>query len=208
MASIFTLVSLAGYIFFERSVKSSLGDTSLDWTQVTENDRHGHEHIVAITYLVLFSLFLLPINILYRSERYAVAGILYRILFTGLSTRVYFCDIILADILTSFSRVVGDLQIIATDIVYAPSDAHKSHHKMGVSLSEFIVPVLILIPYLVRLRQCVAEYSQSRDYGVRNRHFTNALKYISSMPVFKLVFNSIGDTVLICLSLAQTHVRI
>jgi hypothetical protein len=207
MASIFTLISLCGYLYFEHSVRLSLGHSSIDWTQVTEHARHEHEHIVGIIYLALFTILFLPVNLLYRSERYAVIGILFRILFTGLSTRVYFADIILADILTSYSRVVGDLQIIVTDIVYAPSASHKEH-KNSISISEFMVPVLILIPYLIRLRQCAAEYSQSRDYSVRRRHFTNALKYISSVPVNPPLLFILGDPVLICISLAKTHVRI
>lgn len=39
------------------------------------------------------------------------------------------------------------------------------------------------LPYLVRLRQCISEYTLSRSQTDRNRHFFNALKYTSSFPV-------------------------
>ncbi|KAL3898083.1 MAG: hypothetical protein SGCHY_002981 [Lobulomycetales sp.] len=194
IASCFSIVTVFGYIFFEHSVKGTMKTSSLDWTTVTENARHQHEFIVGLIYLALFFIITMPFNILYRAERYAVVGVFHRILFTGISSRVFFVDVILADILTSYSRVVGDLQLVVRDLVFAPvphqlgPDHHHAHTHSSLSFSEFLVPVLICLPYLIRLRQCIAEYTQSRDQQSRSKHFTNACKYISSMPVILCSF--------------------
>jgi EXS family len=40
------------------------------------------------------------------------------------------------------------------------------------------------IPYFIRLRQCLIEFSRSRGQG--NQHLGNALKYASAFPVILL----------------------
>lgn len=39
------------------------------------------------------------------------------------------------------------------------------------------------LPYLFRLRQCLAEYTQTRIPAARARHLANAIKYLSALPV-------------------------
>ncbi|KAJ3212959.1 hypothetical protein HDU67_003489 [Dinochytrium kinnereticum] len=103
---------------------------------------------------------------------------------------------------------VGDLQIVFTDLVYN-IPAHDEnrlvkaltdppHHRrsivrrdgydnvgeaVGTAWVDFIAPILICLPFLFRLRQCIAEFLQTRDPSAKNRHMLNAIKYLSAIPV-------------------------
>lgn len=84
---------------------------------------------------------------------------------------VYFADIIMADILTSFSNVFGDLFTTGCSAIFLGRSCQR----------DILVPLLISIPYLIRLRQCLFEYFESG--GECKRHLFNALKYTSAFPV-------------------------
>ncbi|KAJ3104023.1 hypothetical protein HDU97_009570 [Phlyctochytrium planicorne] len=161
------------------------------------------ETIPALTYVILLVLLVWPWEGLYKQERFLFLRTMQRIALGGLSSTVYFCDVILADILTSFSRVVGDLQIVFTDLVYdipahdetgfgkKLSERQRQRREVEGAVEEavetawvdVIAPILICLPFLFRLRQCIAEYLQSKDPSARTRHMLNAIKYISAIPV-------------------------
>ncbi|KAI8350324.1 EXS family-domain-containing protein [Choanephora cucurbitarum] len=97
---------------------------------------------------------------------------LYR-LFVPLSyTRVYFSDILVADVLISFSSV---LTLLFNQII--------SQIK-SVSLHASIPPIITSLPYLIRLKQCCNDYFRGAPRN--KRHLFNALKYTSSIPVIFL----------------------
>lgn len=54
--------------------------------------------------------------------------------------------------------------------------------------SSFLVPCVIALPYLIRLRQCLTEYRRARaeDPPASAAHLCNALKYASAFPVIAL----------------------
>ena len=51
-------------------------------------------------------------------------------------------------------------------------------------LSRWILPSIMSLPYLVRLRQCIAEHSS--PLNTSRKHLYNAIKYASSFPVIFL----------------------
>lgn len=74
-------------------------------------------------------------------------------------------DIIVADVLTSFARVFGDVSVI----LLSP-----------ISLSNRgFTAFAICIPYLIRFRQCLIEYGRTHE----SRHLANAAKYCTAFPV-------------------------
>lgn len=110
---------------------------------------------------------------------------------------------ILADIFTSFAKVLGDMWVSANMLMPAGSLLMAAVDLHG--WSEWMVPVLIRyetrcplwpisqahsrtshrsLPFVIRFRQCLAEYSGS---GYTNtRPLFNAVKYASSFPVIFL----------------------
>jgi hypothetical protein len=105
-----------------------------------------------------------------------------------------FGDILLADALTSYAKVLGDLFVSACMLIspkYSSTD--KPDRSCG---GAYLVPFIISIPSLIRLRQCLIEYSRVRaqatsgggndNSGWGGQHLANALKYSSAFPVIIL----------------------
>ncbi|CDH55423.1 exs family protein [Lichtheimia corymbifera JMRC:FSU:9682] len=128
-----------------------------------------------ICYVLALALVLWPGKGIYRKERERFVRVLRRLFSLNILSTVYFADIILADILTSFSNVFGDLFTTGCSALGNPSDNPDACHR------DIFVPLLISLPYLIRLRQCISEYLESG--GQTKRHLFNALKYASAFPV-------------------------
>ncbi|KAG2225329.1 hypothetical protein INT45_005573, partial [Circinella minor] len=124
-----------------------------------------------LCYVFAFLLVLWPGKNLYRKERERFIRVLRRILSPNLFSKVYFGDVILADILTSFSNVFGDLFSTCCSATTNENPCYR----------DVLVPLLISLPYMIRLRQCLSEYIDSG--GECKRHLWNALKYASAFPV-------------------------
>ncbi|KAG8869943.1 hypothetical protein FRB97_000602 [Tulasnella sp. 331] len=123
-----------------------------------------------------------PFNILQKRERDIFLVALRRCLFPSSKKPVYFCDVILADILTSFAKVLGDIWVSTNMLMPGGSLLMAAVDLHG--WSEWMVPALISLPFVIRFRQCLAEYSGS---GYTNtRPLFNAIKYASSFPVIFL----------------------
>lgn len=102
-----------------------------------------------------------------------------------------FGDILLADVLTSYSKVLGDLFIALCMMLTRQHSTARPNRACG---GAYIVPFLISLPFLIRLRQCLIEYVRVRN-GLANgeldvrqsgwggQHLANALKYSTAFPV-------------------------
>ncbi|GAN07190.1 conserved hypothetical protein [Mucor ambiguus] len=83
---------------------------------------------------------------------------------------VYFSDVLVADILISFSGVFTSLCVNLMQAV------NMSHSKYA--------PFITSIPYLIRLKQCLCDYYTQQH--PHNSKLINAFKYASSIPVIFL----------------------
>ncbi|KAI8814941.1 EXS family-domain-containing protein [Cladochytrium replicatum] len=229
------------------------------------------EWVPLLTYAILLGITLLPTNHFFGAERRMFLRSFARTAFGTLQSEVPFSDVLLADILTSFSRVIGDLQLVVMDLMFSEDHEmdhirHSSHastagtgssarkrrslvdsivfamestvptstlNKRGdsptplpqlssrtpagtestpstsapdaltpmgdgssfssggpqaVTFSDIVIHFLICLPFLFRLRQCIAEFTQTHDPAARSRHFANALKYLSAIPVITSSF--------------------
>ncbi|KAJ3163175.1 protein-ER retention protein [Geranomyces michiganensis] len=177
IACVFTALTLVSMIVFL--------DLADKWGE------ESAEFIPALTYVVLIGLVCWPYAGFYERERNAFMRSLKRTVTGGFTSAVPFCDVIFADILTSFSKVMGDLQIVFADfvtvdddgLVPAPTTSVAPSQTVTFNAVDFVSPLIVCIPYLLRLRQCIAEYSQTSKPSVRSRHFANAIKYVSGLPV-------------------------
>ncbi|KAL9547302.1 hypothetical protein MBANPS3_006232 [Mucor bainieri] len=116
-----------------------------------------------IPYISALVLLLWPGKSLQRRERVRFTRMLKRVFSINIFAPVFFSDIILADMLTSFSNVFGDLFIASCRL--HDSSLNKASYKVYVPLN--------------------AEYIESKE----KRHIFNALKYTSSIPV--VVFSAV-----------------
>jgi EXS family len=102
-----------------------------------------------------------------------------------------FGDILLADVLTSYAKVLGDF-FVSCCMFFArkASSTGKPDRSCG---GTFIVPLIICIPFAIRFRQCLIEYGRVRrsmrsssgpaSSGWGGAHLANALKYATAFPV-------------------------
>ncbi|KAH6584512.1 hypothetical protein BASA61_007412 [Batrachochytrium salamandrivorans] len=195
------------------------------WLFSTFSAKWGEENaefIPLITYIIVLFVTVNPWNIAYYKERSKFLRSIWRSAFGGVFSVVPFSDVILSDILTSFSRVVGDMQLVFCDLVLVsnvadpkpsadnisqlPADqikmmaqtsglggsgGHIDQSSLSDSMSlltDIVAPMLIALPFLFRLRQCISEYMLTKDLQHKRRHMANAIKYLTSMPVIFSAF--------------------
>ena len=120
-----------------------------------------------------------------------------------------FGDIILADVLTSYAKVIGDLFVSGCMFLSTKeSSTGIPNRQCGGSLA---VPLLISIPSMIRLRQCLIEFFRVRKGnravdGWGGQHLANALKYSTAFPVIILTAMQRGyDPAKIGMSQAGLH---
>lgn len=154
----------------------------------TEPEAVTSWQILPLSYLVsLVLLFAVPLKRLSKNGRYRFLSTLKRISIGGIAEAQdgRFGDILLADALTSYSRVVGDL--FATVCMFVTGRSSTSIPDRSCA-SYWLFPVVIAIPSAIRLRQCLIEYSRvqrhpSTSSGWGGQHLANALKYATAFPV-------------------------
>lgn len=105
-----------------------------------------------------------------------------------------FGDILLADVLTSYAKIIADL-FVALCMFFSQNGSATKRPDRGCG-GQYLVPIIIAIPSLIRLRQCLTEYLRVRSSNRRNggmgsqgwggQHLANAAKYASAFPVIVL----------------------
>ncbi|KAJ6587079.1 EXS family-domain-containing protein [Mycena vulgaris] len=138
-------------------------------------------YIPAISALVVLLVLVLPVDAFSKRERDKFLHAIRRCLFTSMDGPIYFADIVFADIFTSFAKVLGDVWLSACMLL--PGNTLFSTPADGEWL-RWVMPTIMSLPYLVRLKQCVIEYSLPTNES--RRPLFNALKYATSFPVIYL----------------------
>ncbi|KAG8900377.1 hypothetical protein FRB99_006100 [Tulasnella sp. 403] len=141
-----------------------------------------YRSIIALASIAVVGGLFCPFNVFQRRERELFMLAVRRCLFVSTNESIHFSDVILADIFTSFAKVLGDVYVSAYMIL--PWGSLKMSALQLHGLSEWIIPALISLPYIVRFRQCIAEYNYSNQTNTRS--LLNALKYATSFPVIFL----------------------
>lgn len=146
--------------------------------------------ILPQSYLLIFLVLLtLPLHKLSRAGRHRFLVALKRVSVGGLAEAHdgKFGDIILADVVTSYARVLGDFFVsVCMFVTPGVSSTNYPDRSCG---GDVAVPLIVSIPSLIRLRQCLIEYSRVRKSGHQvegwgGQHLANALKYASALPVY------------------------
>ncbi|EGG10296.1 uncharacterized protein MELLADRAFT_115571 [Melampsora larici-populina 98AG31] len=126
----------------------------------------------------------LPFQAKFKSQRRQFRQSLYRIIFGTLNDPPVFQDILLADVLISYARVLGDLWLSVCLSTVAKHGLATQSNQVR-CYKNLMVPLITSLPYAFRLRQCLAEY-YSRTSPNPRRSLLNALKYATAFPMIGL----------------------
>ncbi|KAJ7594317.1 EXS family-domain-containing protein [Mycena floridula] len=137
--------------------------------------------IPGLTALVCLLSLLCPFNIIERPQRAKFLRALQRCLFLSRDGPVYFADVVFADIFTSFAKVLGDVWLSARMLLPGNSLLLPPAED---SWLRWVMPTIMSLPYLIRLRQCLIEYGS--PLNTSRRPLFNALKYATAFPVIYL----------------------
>ncbi|KAI1188944.1 EXS family-domain-containing protein [Nemania serpens] len=142
--------------------------------------------------VVLLALFAIPLprrTGLPHAGRVRLRSMLRRVALGGIAEAKdgKFGDILLADVLTSYAKVLGDLYV-AVCMFLRKNGSATARPDRGCG-GVVVIPLILAIPSLIRLRQCLIEYGRVRrgpiggSAGWGGQHLANALKYSSAFPV-------------------------
>uniref|UniRef100_M4E284 EXS domain-containing protein n=1 Tax=Brassica campestris TaxID=3711 RepID=M4E284_BRACM len=146
---------------------------------------HGDVSLAAsqpiVLYLSAVIILIIPFDIFYMSSRYYLLWTFWRILFPVQT--VSFSDFFLADILTSLSKVLSDLERSVCRMVHRQVATVAWFEADSVCGSHSaVIPLVLVLPYLFRLFQCIRQYKDSKDIA----NIWNAGKYLTAVPVIFL----------------------
>ncbi|KAG0482214.1 hypothetical protein HPP92_010298 [Vanilla planifolia] len=146
---------------------------------------HGEVLLAAsqpvILYAIVVMVLIFPFDIFYLSSRYYFLRTLWRIILP--LQPISFADFFLADILTSMSKVLSDLERsicrmvnhqVAT-IAWFEADSICGSHSV-------MIPLVLVFPYVCRFFQCLRQYKDTKEKS----SLLNALKYSTAIPVIFL----------------------
>jgi len=150
-----------------------------------------------INLAVLFGLLLLPLRriAVAHSGRSRLLWMLRRISVGGLAEVKdgKFADILLADALTSYAKVLADLFVCLCMFFFDGPNGSATARPDRACGGDILVPLIMAVPSAIRLRQCLIEYvrvrrAQFRDpsVGWGGQHLANATKYATAFPVIIL----------------------
>jgi hypothetical protein len=143
--------------------------------------------------LILVVSFCLPVKFLSGQGRRRFLQTIGRISLGGIAETEdgKFGDILAADALTSYAKVLGDL-FVSLCLFFSRGRSSTAHPDRSCG-GSFVVPFILAVPSMIRLRQCLIEYSRVRrrnwktgsetDKSAAFNHLANALKYASAFPV-------------------------
>jgi len=163
----YTAVTLVGWLMYRHATH---GDIELV---------DVFKFIPAVTLLILAMLLVSPFNVAERKERDKFIHSVYRCLFS--QSRIYFADVVFADIFTSFAKVLGDVWLSVCMLLPGGSLVLPPAQQ---GYARWILPTVMSIPYAVRFRQCLIEYLFTTN-GTK-RPLYNAIKYATAFPVIYL----------------------
>ncbi|KNA21559.1 hypothetical protein SOVF_042110 [Spinacia oleracea] len=134
-----------------------------------------------LLYIAALMLLISPFDIFYLSSRYYLLRTLWRIVLP--LQAITFSDFFLADILTSMSKVLSDLERSVCRMVHRQVATIAWFEADSVCGSHSVaIPVVLVLPYIFRLFQCLRQY---KDTGEKSS-LLNALKYSTAVPVIFL----------------------
>lgn len=122
-------------------------------------------------------IWICPLDIIEKEIRYNFFKIVYNSIIS-IFNNVTFQDILLMDIFTSYAKIFGDMEITLC-IIFQSGDMHFHKNNYYSCIQSPIPAILISLPFLFRLFQCLKKYQLEKQ----SLFLWNSFKYISALFV-------------------------
>eukprot|EP00127_Corallochytrium_limacisporum_P002791 Clim_evm4s141 gene=Clim_evmTU4s141 len=132
-------------------------------------------------YIALFTALMFPGQRFLGGTRKFITRILGLCIIPGRT--ISFVEVVIADGLTSMSKVFADLSV--TTCVLGHELVDQTRGVPAQCGHSFLVPLATSIPYLIRGLQCWISY---QDTGLAFPHIANLVKYMTALPVIFLPY--------------------
>ncbi|KAA8911590.1 hypothetical protein TRICI_003748 [Trichomonascus ciferrii] len=150
---------------------------SLFWLQAsppTPSEEVGHQDFLPwITFICMLFILFYPGR---APGRARLLSVFRRILLGGIDRENRLQDILVADVLTSYSRVITDVVIMFASLYNGRSCIVPPERSQAPVL---VILIFSLAPFLIRLNQCFIEW---RSTG-KQTHILNLFKYATAFPM-------------------------
>ena len=184
-------------------------------TRKDEASIRGWEILPQSYLAILLACIVLPIRRISSTGRHRLLATLVRISVGGIAETPdgKFGDILLADALISYSKVLGDI-FTSTCMLLSEGTSCAVHPRRNCG-GTWLTPTVTALPSLIRFRQCLIEFIRTgspnqvllqEGFLIQGgQHLANAAKYLSALPVmfFSAVPRSHGN-----LPAAASEVRV
>ncbi|KAI1088439.1 EXS-domain-containing protein [Rostrohypoxylon terebratum] len=182
LSSIFAFALLVFWAFTHRNPELVL---AWDWLPLT--------YLGVLLGILVFAPFFKSLS---HGGRARLRATLKRISVGGLAETKdgKFGDILLADVLTSYAKVLADLYVALCMFLRSEGGGATARPDRNCG-GTVVVPLVMALPSLIRLRQCLIEYGRvrrgriSETTGWGGQHLANAMKYFTAFPV--IVFSTL-----------------
>jgi len=176
-ASILSLFVFGSWVLFALILLRQYSNNDFDIMQ-GGNTRVRTIDLVPVSTLFLFlASFFIPGRGFHSAGRRQFLAIMRRISVGGLDAEGRFADVLVSDVLTSYTRVLLDLGVAVCMFVAGTSCVGKPDRSS--CSGPYVTTIVLSIPYVIRFRQCTIDFQRTGQ----TMHIANCLKYLSSLPV-------------------------
>lgn len=180
MATVLSLAVALSWIFFAMALSYQL---TFDTFKITSTGIRGIDFLPWATLVLLIASFFLPGHQFHSAGRRRFRDICSRVVIGDLDFDCRFADILVADALTSYTRVLLDLVVACCMFLSGKSCVGKPDRSSCSGPATMLV--VLSIPSLIRFRQCVIDFARTGS----TLHLVNCMKYASAIPV--VVFSAL-----------------
>jgi hypothetical protein len=146
------------------------------------------ETSISMFYFLMLLLMMLPLPTAFAETRTSFWLLLRNCFIPG--TSIHFSEVLLADCLTSLSKVLKDMGISLFAVwAFMRTDSIVDYHNYAM----VCIALLASLPYAIRIRQCSVQLAGCSDFLARVPVALNIIKYCTAFPpIWLTAYASLG----------------
>lgn len=176
MAAVLTLGVFSSWFIFALILLKQYHNIVLT-SSFTKSTIRSIDILPESTLFILILAIIMPGQGFHSAGRRRFLDIFRRILIGKLDIDARLPDILVADALTSYTRVLLDMGVTVC-MFFAGHSCVGTPDRVGCS-GPWTMGIILSLPYLIRFKQCMLDYSRTGA----NTHIVNCMKYASALPV-------------------------